>query len=114
MKKVFQHFTTDEQLLEMLHFFTTQGNESLNMRLVELAPKYKNYSRTKSLDYRQQMVIGHHNVGWHRYYAEVFIHVAINLSAHLALYLHRLDTRKKKKKEYDRDPKNKARRKWKF
>ena len=60
------------------------------------------------------MVIGHHNVRWHQYYAEVFIHLAIHLSDHLASYLHRLDTRKKKKKEYDSDPKNKARRKWKF
>ena len=51
VKEVFERFTTDKKLLEMLHSFTTQGNESLNMRLAELAPKYKNYSHTKMLDY---------------------------------------------------------------
>ena len=79
-KKVFYCFTTDEQLLEMLHRFTTQGNESLNMRGPELAPKYKNYSRTKSLDYRVQMVIGHHSVGMNTLYSPVFIELDVPLS----------------------------------
>ena len=91
VKGVFKNFSTGERLLEMLHFFTTEGNESLNMRLVELAPKYKNYSRRKSLDYRQQMVIGYHNVGMHLYYSEVFKHLAIHLSNHLASYLEHRD-----------------------
>ena len=60
------------------------------------------------------MVIGHHNVGMHQYYTEVFKHLGIHLSDHLALYLRRRDTYKNWKKEYDSNPKNKARRKWKF
>ena len=114
VKKVFQHFTTEERLLEMLKFFTTNGNESLNMRLAELAPKYKNYSRTGTLDYRQQMVIGHHNLGMHLFYSEVFKHLTLHLSDHLASFLQHRDSLKKWKKEYDNDPKIKARRKWKY
>ena len=105
VKEIFQRFTTDERLLEMLHFFTTQGNESLNMRLAELAPKYKNYSRTTSLDHRQQMVIGHHNVGMYLYYMEVFKHLTIQFTEHLASYLRQRDETKNWKKDYDKDQK---------
>ena len=77
---VFYSFTTDEKLLEMMHPYTTQGNESLNMRGTELAPKFKNYSRMKSLDYRVQMVIGHHNIGMFEFYTRVFKDMGIKLN----------------------------------
>ena len=98
----------------MMHPFTTQANESLNMRLAELAPKYKNYSRTKTLDYLQQMVIAHHNVGIHQYYSNVFEHLEIPFTNHLSSYLKRRQEWKIRKKELDGDPKNKAIRKWRY
>ena len=113
VRKVFYFFTTDEKLLEMLHGFTTQGNESLNMRGGELAPKYKNYSRTKSLDYRVHMVIGHHNVGMFSFYSQVFIELDIPLSLNLASFLQRCHEVKLWKKVYDETPLNKKCRRWK-
>ena len=47
VRKVHENFTTPKRLEEMNHPCTTQANESLNMRAAEVAPKYKNYSRTK-------------------------------------------------------------------
>ena len=110
---VFYFFTTDEKFLEILHRFTTQGNESLNMRGGELAPKYKNYSCTKSLDYRVRMVIGHHNVGMYAFYSHVFIELDIPLSLNLASFLQRRNEVKLWKKFYDETPLNKKRRRWK-
>ena len=105
VKKVFDRFTTDKRLQEIMHHFTTQANESLNMRLAELAPKFKNYSRTKTLDYLQQMVIAHHNVEMHQYYSNVFEHLKIPFTNHLASYLKRRHEWKIRKKELDGDPK---------
>lgn len=52
VKEEHEHFTSDKKLMKMLHPHSLQCNESLNMRLCKLAPKHKNYSRTKSLDYQ--------------------------------------------------------------
>ena len=84
VKEVFNEFTMEEKLQEMMHPFTTQGNESLNMRIAELAPKFKNYSRTKTLDYRVQMVIGHHNTSMYEFYSRIFKILDIELSENLA------------------------------
>ena len=112
-KEVFYSFTTNEKLLEMMQPFTTQGNESLNMRGAELAPKFKNYSRTKSLDYRVQMVIGHHNIGMFEFYTRVFKELGITVNKNLAEYLRNRESRKNWKKGYDANPKSKRRRKFK-
>ena len=46
VQEIHANFTTTDKLIEMLHEAHTQTNESLNMRAAELAPKFKNYSRT--------------------------------------------------------------------
>ena len=56
----------------MLHWHNAPLNDSLNMQLVEWVTKHKNYSRTKSLDYKVAMVAGHHNLGMLAYYTSVF------------------------------------------
>ena len=94
VKEVFYSFTTDEKLLEMMHRHATQGNESLNMRGAELAPKFKNYSQTKSLDYRVKMVIGHHNVGMFEFYTRVFAERGITLNENLDDFFRNRQTRK--------------------
>ena len=45
---------------------------------------------------------------------EVFKHLAIQFTEHLASYLRQRDETKNWKKDYDKDPKNKARRKWRY
>lgn len=42
------------------------------MRLVEADPKHKNYSRTKVIYYRVDMITEHRTVGLHEYYTTVF------------------------------------------
>ena len=76
------------------------------MRVAELAPKFKNYSRTKSLDYRVQMVIGHHNTTMYDFYTRIFEILDINMSENLALFLKKKDRGKMKKKEHDTNPEN--------
>ena len=63
---------SSDKLLEMRHPFDTNGNESLNMRNAEVAPKHKNFSRTPSLKWRIQNVIGVHNSGYEKFYEDVF------------------------------------------
>ena len=53
---------TDTRILEMFHRKSSQGNESLNMRIAEVAPKSCNFSRTNSLYYRVCYVVGVHNL----------------------------------------------------
>ena len=55
---------TEEKFKQMRHLWHTQINEMLNMRAAETAPKSKNFSRTGSLKYRIQHVIGTHNAGY--------------------------------------------------
>ena len=62
---------TDTKLVEMRHPFHTNGKESLNMRNAEVAPKHKNFSRTPSLNWRIQNVIGVHNIGYSNFYEKV-------------------------------------------
>ena len=114
VKKVFDRFTTDNKLKEMMHPFTTQGNESLNMRVAELAPKFKNYSRTKSLDYRVEMAIGHHNAGMYSFYSRIFEQLDVTMSTNLACSLRDRDSYKMWKKDYNADPNNKRRRRFKW
>ena len=52
VKEVHAKATNDVRLDEMLHPYSTQANKSLNMQAAEVAPKFKTYSQTKSLDYR--------------------------------------------------------------
>ena len=112
--EVHEFFTTDEKLLEMLHWHNTQLNESLNMRLVELAPKHKNYSRTKSLDYKVAMVAGHHNLGMIAYYTSVFKELNLDMDDSLMAWFRKKDYMKDRKKLNDCRPEVKARRRFKF
>ena len=73
--------------MEMLHPHSKQPNESLNMRLRKLAPKHKNYSRTNSLDYRVDMVAGHHNIGHYAYYNSVFEKLKLTVDSNLNSFL---------------------------
>ena len=114
VKEVHEHFTTDEKLMEMLHPHSTQPNESLNMRLCELAPKHKNYSRKKSLDYRVDMVAGHHNVGHYAYYNSVFKKLNLTIDSNLNSFLTSKDAKRRRKKDHDIKPDSKRHRRYRW
>ena len=71
IQEIFHEFTTDFRLQEMRHTRNTQTNEMINMRMNEVAPKWKNFSRTNSLRYRLQHVIGTHNSGYNFFYTDL-------------------------------------------
>ena len=91
----------------MLHPYTTQLNESLNMRAAELAPKYKNYSRTESLDYQISIVVGIHNIGSHKFFQMVFKKLGIEYDDTISSWFPQNDSQKMKKKVSDTAPHSK-------
>ena len=56
-------YITPERLLECLHPFDTQLNESLNNVVARYAPKNRTYGTTMSLSNRISIVVGIHNMG---------------------------------------------------
>ena len=89
--KVHEYFTTDEKPPKILHWPNTQLNKSINMQLVKLAPKHKNCSPTKSLDYKVAMVAGRHNLGMLAYYTSVFKELNLNLDDSLLSWFRKKD-----------------------
>ena len=69
--EILNKYTTDERIREMMHFFDTQICEAINNALTFTAPKNKNFSRTRSLEYRKCHVIGTHNDGHLDFYSQV-------------------------------------------
>ena len=81
------------------------------MRAAEVAPKFKNYSRTSSLDYRINIVVGIHNMGSEAFYRLVFNELGIDFDNAIEMWFAQQDSLKRKKKIRDETPKNKRRRK---
>ena len=71
VNKINNQFTTDQAIHEMNHPFTTQPNESINMRNAEGAPKHKHFSRSETLQHRVYTSIGIHNMGYANFYRAV-------------------------------------------
>ena len=92
------NMVTDDRLMELRHPFHTNINESLNMRSAEVAPKHKNFSRSNSLRYRIQHVIGVHNMGPKNFYLDVFKDLNIESSKILEVWLNSKETTRKRKK----------------
>ena len=114
VREVFEKATTRERLIEMIHQFTTQPNESLNMRAAQVAPKAINYSRTESLTYRIAIVICHHNLGHFAFYTDCFDDLAIEMDEPLMNWLKSHDEEKMKKKKRDESQEGKRKRAYKY
>ena len=84
------------------------------MRAAEVAPKFKNYSRTASLDYRISMVVGVHNFGSHKFYKMVFEELGIHFDGAIECWFLQKDSNKMKKKVHDQTPQSKRQRKHRF
>ena len=67
----FNAFMTDSMLLESIHGFDSNGNESFNSRMAHKAPKDRCYSQTKSLDARVASAVGEHNAGAFKFHEAV-------------------------------------------
>ena len=101
IRQIILKFTTDECIKEMLHLWHTQLNESLNMRAGEVAPKYKNFSRTHSLRYRLMHVIGVNNFGYLKFYGKVINELGIVTPEQYRRWHKERDVANKRKKIHD-------------
>ena len=99
VRAIINKYTTDERIREMLHELDTQICEAINNALTFLAPKNKNFSRTKSLLYRIAHVIGMHNEGQLYWFQCIFFDLGINMSPAMEKYLLVTDATKSKRQE---------------
>ena len=98
---------------EMRHDYMTQTNESLNMRAAEFSPKHRNFSKTNSLKYRIQNVIGIHNSGYLSFYIKLLAKMKIPVNNILHEWLQQKDNSKQKKTAARNKPSSKRKRVWK-
>ena len=111
---ILNKYTSDNFLLEIMHPWNTQLNESLNMRSADLAPKSKNFSRSHSLQYHLMHVIGVHNMGYENFYGQVMFEIGIVVPSIYSNFLSQRDIRRKRNIVYDHQTDNKRRRAFKF
>ena len=64
LTKTFEWFQTSCNIVECLHKYNTQQNESLNMPLSRYVPKFKHYRTSVPLDTRIRCVIWSYNIGY--------------------------------------------------
>ena len=81
----------------MLHGFDTQICEALNYLLTLFAPKHKNFSRTRSLEFRKSQVINIHNDGYEIYYAALLDMAGIEMTPGMSTFLLNIAENKKKR-----------------
>ena len=108
--EAYSRFTTPDRLIESLHPFDTQLNESLHHVVAKYAPKHKNYSTTMALSNRISIVVGIHNLGHATFWSRVYAKLGMKASEDLIETLTNLDREKKRKKEYNERHENKLKR----
>ena len=114
VREIVEYYTTNERLIQMLHIFDTQMNESFNMRVAEFAPKHKHYSRLYSLQHRVHHAIIIHNLGYISCYAELFSTLKLATCTVLDEWNRQREGKKIKKKVYDGQFETKRKRKYKL
>ena len=108
-------FTSDARILEIYHQFTSQGNKSMNMRMVEVASKTISFSRTESLEFCVCYVVGIHNLGYLELHKRVVKETSgKEISCVLHTFLTTRDAEASKKKIRDTKIDSKRRRKHAF
>ena len=103
-------FTSIQRLQQIHHPFTTQLNESVNMRIAEVAPKYKCFSCSRSLDYRIAHVICIHNLGIHQFIQRLFRKLNLPTTKVLLKWIQKKKVSRENKKKWDNNPDNKRKR----
>ena len=107
IREIQEKFTTLERLMQINHPWSTQLNESLNMRIAESAPKFKHFSRSNSLVYRVSTAVATHNLGLEEFVSRVLRHLCITPLPNLSAYLSAKMKRRNSKKVRDVLPENK-------
>ena len=82
-----------------MHFFDTQICEAINNALTWGAPKNKNFSRTRSLEYRKCHVIGTHNDGYNSFYPRILDGLGIDLTYSISVLFDQLSHFKANRKK---------------
>ena len=99
----------------MYHQFSSQGNESLNMQMADVAPKTTNFSRTESLQFRVCYVVAIHNLGYSESHERLFERLTgCGANCVLREFTMRRDAEKWNKKARDITIESKRRRKHTF
>ena len=101
---------TNKRIDEMRHPYHTNINESLNMRIADICPKNKNFSRSGSLVWRKMNVVGVHNLGPKIFYKRVLAYLQIDSSIVLVLWLDKKEKRRVQQKNSRQHPENKRKR----
>ena len=110
IREVQRRFTTHEKLIQVHHPYSTQLNESLNMRIAEVAPKHKNFSRTRSLEYRICHGVCIHNDSLPTFMSHLHRSLGITPSSVYLKWVQKRETWHNEKKVRDKLPENKRKR----
>ena len=110
MKPIWDRLTTEDRLLECMHYFDSQLNEALNTSVMKYARKGRTYCTTMSLTNRVMIAVGVHNLGFFGYWSRVFLSLGIDMSPSLAHHLQQKDNKKKRKRSYESSPERKMKR----
>jgi len=100
LKNIFDQYASVEMMAYCNHFFDTQTNESLNESIANVAPKNVCYSNSVSLFSRVALVIGCHNLGYSRFFHDVFDEIGMSWTSTMSGYLNKRDKKKEKRKVY--------------
>ena len=102
MKKAYYPYITPERLLQSLHPWDTQLNESLNNVVAKYCPKDRTYSSTMSHSNRISIVIGLHNLDYIHFWSSVLNEIGIPMSRSLRDNLESAEKRKQTKRKYQK------------
>ena len=110
VRNVQEKFTTFKRLKQIWYVFSTELNESIHMRITKLAPKWKCFSRSRSLDYRISHVTSIHNLGIHEFLRRVLRNLNVPATKVLLRWTAKKQVSQDNKKKWDKNPDNKRKR----
>ena len=97
--KIIDKYTSDERIQEMIHELDTQICETINNALTYLAPKNKNFCRTRTYEYRKAHVISMQNDCAHAWFLAVFAELGLQMSTSMEQFILSLDKTKTQSQE---------------
>ena len=90
---------SDAALRECAHIWDTQLNEALNLSVAKYADKRKTYSKSMGLINRISVASATRNIGYFRYWNDVFRRIGFKMGENLKYVLNDKDTNKSKQYE---------------
>ena len=108
--KIQVKFTTPKKLAQIHHWFSTQLNKSLSMRITKCAPKYEHFLFSQSIFFPVSTTITIHNLGLYSFVSDFLELLHVTLSDVLLPYTTLKYINKELKKVREKYPKNKRKR----